>query len=57
VPTLDLVALGVRVFAIQLHHTGTVAQARRLIDGLSREGFALVAERPTVKLTFARLPP
>jgi FkbM family methyltransferase len=57
VPTLDLVALGVRVFAIQLHHTGTVAQARRLIDGLSRKGFALVAERPTVKLTFARLPP
>jgi FkbM family methyltransferase len=53
-PTLDLVALGVRVFAIQLHHTGTVRDAMRLIEGLERQGFRLVAQRPTVKLTFAR---
>lgn len=56
VPTLDLVGLGVRVFAIQLHHTGTIADALGLIDGLRRQGFRLVAQRPTVKLTFARLP-
>jgi FkbM family methyltransferase len=54
-PTLDLPALGVRVFAIQLHHTGSVRDAMRLIDGLRRQGFRLVAQRPTVKLTFARL--
>jgi len=54
IPRLDLVGLGVRVFAIQLHHTGTVAQARALIDGLRRQGFSLVAQRPVVKLTFVR---
>jgi FkbM family methyltransferase len=54
VPTLDLVGLGVRVFAIQLHHTGTIAEALTLIGGLERQGFRLVAQRPTVKLTFAR---
>jgi FkbM family methyltransferase len=54
VPTLDLVALGVRVFAIQLHHVGSVGQAMRLIEGLRRQGYRLVAQRPTVKLAFAR---
>lgn len=54
VPTLDLVAVGVRVFAIQLHHVGSVGQAMRLIEELRRQGFRLVAERPTVKLAFAR---
>jgi FkbM family methyltransferase len=53
-PTLDLVALGVTVFAIQLHHTGTVRDATHLIERLERQGFRLVAQRPTVKLTFAR---
>jgi FkbM family methyltransferase len=53
VPNLDLVGLGVHVFSIQLHHTGTVGDAMRLIDGLRRQGFRLVARRPTVKLTFA----
>jgi FkbM family methyltransferase len=57
VPTLDLVALGVRVFSIQLHHTGTVREAMRLIDELRRQGFRLVAQRPAVKLTFSRLEP
>jgi FkbM family methyltransferase len=56
VPTLDLLALGVRVFAIQLHHTGTVGDALRLVDGLKRQGYRLVARRPAVKLTFARAP-
>jgi len=54
VPTLDLAGLGVRVFSIQLHHTGTVRDALGLIHGLERQGFRLVAQRPSVKLTFAR---
>ncbi len=55
-PTLDLVGLGVRVFAVQLHHTGSVADAKRLVAGVERQGFRLVAQRPVVKLTFARMP-
>lgn len=54
VPTLDLVALGVRVFALQLHHTGSVRQATRLIEQVRRQGFRLVAERRVAKLAFAR---
>jgi FkbM family methyltransferase len=54
VPTLDLVALGVSVFAIQLHHVGSVGQAKRMIEGLRQQGYRLVAQRPTVKLAFAR---
>lgn len=52
VPTLDLVGLGVKVFSIQVHHTGTVAQALRLIEHVRGQGYQLVAERPTLKLTF-----
>jgi FkbM family methyltransferase len=55
VPTLDLAGLGVRVFSIQLHHTGTVRDAMRLVDGLQAQGFRLVAQRPSVKLTFVRM--
>jgi len=54
VPRLDLVALGVTVFAVQLHHNGTVRQALDLIAGVRRQGFRLVARRPVVKLTFWR---
>jgi FkbM family methyltransferase len=54
VPTLDLAALGVRVFAAQLHHTGSVRDAMRLIDGLREQGFGPVAKRAPVKITFAR---
>jgi FkbM family methyltransferase len=53
-PTLDLRALGVRVFSTQLHHTGSVAQARALIAGLREQGYVPVACRPVVKLTFMR---
>ncbi|HUO69812.1 MAG TPA: FkbM family methyltransferase [Solirubrobacteraceae bacterium] len=53
-PTLDLAGMGVRIFATQLHHTGGVRDARSLIDGVRRQGFALVAERPVVKVTFVR---
>jgi FkbM family methyltransferase len=54
IPTLDLRALGVRVFAIQLHHPPGVGAARRLIRQVEDQGFRLVAERPVIKLTFCR---
>jgi len=53
-PTLDLRGFGVKVFAIQLHHTGTVAQARALINHLHDQGYEPVACKPAVKLTFVR---
>ncbi len=49
---LDLRALGVKVFATQLHHTGSVTAARELIARLSRQGFEPVAVRSAVKITF-----
>jgi hypothetical protein len=42
------------VFAVELHHTGTFAQALELIDGLRRQGFRLVARKPPGQMTFAR---
>jgi FkbM family methyltransferase len=54
VPTLDLQELGVRVFATQLHHTGSVRDARRLIEGMQQRGYRVVARRPVLKITFAR---
>jgi hypothetical protein len=51
-PTLDLPALGVKVLAVQLHHTGTVGRARRLLDDLRERGYRPVACRPVVKLTW-----
>jgi len=53
-PTVDLRAMGVKVFATQLHHTGSVTDARRLIRDLRVAGYHPVACRPTVKLTFGR---
>jgi hypothetical protein len=55
-PRLDLAALGVRVFCTQLHHNGSVGQARGLISRLREQGFRPVAIRPTIKLTFIRDP-
>jgi hypothetical protein len=54
VPRLDLAALGVKIFSIQLHHTGTVGQARELVANLARAGYLPIARRPAVKLTFMR---
>lgn len=54
VPTLDLAALGVKVFATQMHHTGSVADAHGLIRSLGEQGYDPVACHSTVKLTFAR---
>jgi|GEM_PF-1937686 FkbM family methyltransferase len=53
-PTIDLNALGVKVFAVQLHHTGSVRDARGLIAHLRGQGYEPVACRPVVKLTFVR---
>ena len=54
IPTLDLQGIGVRIFATQLHHTGSIADARRLIGWLGAQGYEPVASHPVVKLTFAR---
>lgn len=53
-PTIDLRELGVKVFATQLHHNGSVRDARGLIAHLRDRGYEPVACRPKVKLTFAR---
>jgi FkbM family methyltransferase len=49
---VDLRQLGVKVFATQLHHTGTIRAARALIDRLRGAGYVAVARRSAVKLTF-----
>jgi FkbM family methyltransferase len=54
VPTLDLVALGVRVFALQLHHVGSVHQAARMIEGVRRQGYQVVARWRPGKVAFVR---
>jgi FkbM family methyltransferase len=51
-PTIDMRALGVKVFASQLHHTGSVGEARALIAGLGKQGYEPVACRSAVKVTF-----
>jgi FkbM family methyltransferase len=53
-PTLSLRELGVKVFAIQLHHSGSIAQARALVDAVRRDGFEPISCRHPVKLTFVR---
>lgn len=53
-PTIDLQALGVRVFSVQLHHTGSVTQARALIQAVCEQGYVVAACRPVIKLTFVR---
>jgi len=45
----------VKVFAVQLHHTGSVRDARRLIAELADQGYEPVACRSAVKLTFAHI--
>jgi FkbM family methyltransferase len=52
-PTLDMRALGVKIFATQLHHTGSVRQARQLIGQLKEQGYEPVACRSAVKIAFA----
>jgi FkbM family methyltransferase len=52
-PTLDLNALGVKLFAVQLHHTSAVSEARSLIAALAQAGYEPVACRSAVKVAFA----
>jgi FkbM family methyltransferase len=54
VPRLGLRALGVRLFAVQLHHTGSVRRARALISTLADQGYDAVAIHPAVKIAFLR---
>jgi FkbM family methyltransferase len=51
-PGLDLAALGVKVFSVQLHHNGGVRAARALVTSLASQGYEAVAVRPVVKVTF-----
>ena len=52
IPQLDLEGLGVRVFSTQLHHTRTAKAGLELVEHLAERGYRLIAQRPTVKLTF-----
>jgi FkbM family methyltransferase len=52
-PARDLRSLGVKVFAVQLHHTGSVRDARSLLAGLAGQGYEPVACQPAVKIAFA----
>jgi FkbM family methyltransferase len=54
---IDLPALGVKIFSVQLHHTGTVRAALNIVKRLEHQGYRLVAQRPVVKLTFFRASP
>jgi FkbM family methyltransferase len=53
-PTLDLRGLGVQVLGVQLHHVGSLREARELLGLIRRQGFELVACRPAVRLAFVR---
>lgn len=53
-PTIDLRAFGVKVFAVQLHHNRGVAAARGLIADLNAGCYELVGMLAPVRLTFAR---
>ncbi|MCW3020540.1 MAG: methyltransferase FkbM family [Solirubrobacterales bacterium] len=46
--------LGVKILATQLHHNGSVRDARALIARLGEEGYEPVACRKAVKVTFVR---
>jgi FkbM family methyltransferase len=53
VPTLDLERLGVQIFGVQLHHCGSVAQARGLVARVRGCGYEPVAIRPVLRVAFA----
>lgn len=54
VPGFDLRALGVRVFSLELHHTGTVRQARSLIARIEGQGFTFVQRQAPTNFTWLR---
>jgi len=51
-PQLDLAALGIKVFAVQLHHNRSVRDARTLVAQLGERGYEAIGLRPVVKVTF-----
>ena len=53
-PQLDLAALQVKVFAVQLHHIGSVRDARGLIARLAADGYEAVAFQSPVRITFVQ---
>ena len=53
-PTLDLATMGVRVLCVELHHTGSVRQARAAIDRLGAAGFRLAHRKDPTSFTFIR---
>lgn len=54
-PTIDFRELGVRVLCTELHSTGSVSQARRLVHELADvHGFELVHRKHPTSLTFVR---
>jgi FkbM family methyltransferase len=52
-PSLDLLALGIKVLTVCFHHNRSVREARNLIDELGAAGYEAVAICPAVKITFA----
>jgi FkbM family methyltransferase len=52
-PMLALRDMGVKLFACQLHHTGSVREALALIARLRDQGYEPVAMRSSVKIAFA----
>jgi FkbM family methyltransferase len=52
-PTISLRDLGVKIFATELHHTGTLRDAWRLIARVQEEGYEPVAIHTIAKITFA----
>jgi FkbM family methyltransferase len=52
--TLDLQALGVKIFAVQMHHTVSLRRAKQFVAERSREGYEPVGCRSAVKITFLR---
>jgi FkbM family methyltransferase len=51
-PQLDLSKLGIKVFAVQLHHNRPVGEARALVARLADQGYEVIGVRPVVKVTF-----
>src|SRR5262249_19698371 len=51
-PGLDLAELGIKVFAVQLHHNRPVSEARALIARLRDHGYEAIGVRPAGKVTF-----
>lgn len=53
-PTLDLPALGVRLLLVELHHNGSVAEARALLERLRADGFDLRCRKDPSSFTLLR---